>query len=606
MGQDNLSVRGRMYQPIHDPLLGNVLVTKERTPGVRGAPARVDDYISVMIEEQTGTRDGGLKAQSVGGKIVGHADFPASPGFPNGRTVLFVHVPTNMLGTKARGLIAGRDLSAEEALRRDGIFLDQPVKLPTPVGRTDLGRLPVGRTRNLAAAAPLTEALRAIEMDQANIFQGGVSGVVVGVIDTGLDAGHPSVFPTAAILSRDSVTGEGGFDQNGHGTWCAGAVAGREVVINGELYRGVNPLAQLRIFQGLDGSGSGTTSGIVELVAKAIAYHDISVLSLSLGSDATQNDPLGKALNDASEQGITVCAAAGNEGSAFIGSPAHDDFIFSVAAIDSRSRRPASFTNNRGDQFFSSSYKLPFDSYPWVNHTGDTEPNLGAPGVNLLGPFKGGQWVKISGTSMATPLTAGAASLSAGWKMQKRPTDDPRETYEVTGLALMDGNPLGDFPTTSAGAVYLNIPTLEIGTEKYVMLPYVEIGSKRAGKKGTTIKIKPVLGNLSGDELKNATYDWTVTRANGQSVHHATTPELSWNTNDIRSSTKRPARGFLFSIDDTSKKSPAEANPAAETTETFKVRLTVQVGGTTPLTDTIDVDLTLPIENGGGGCFGGN
>jgi subtilisin family serine protease len=50
-------------------------------------------------------------------------------------------------------------------------------------------------------------------------------GIVVAVLDTGIDASHPA-FEGVDIVQKD-FTGEGVGDQHGHGTHCAGTIFGR-------------------------------------------------------------------------------------------------------------------------------------------------------------------------------------------------------------------------------------------------------------------------------------------------------------------------------------------------------------------------------------------
>ena len=53
------------------------------------------------------------------------------------------------------------------------------------------------------------------------------NGIVVAVLDTGIDASHPA-FAGVEVIQKD-FTGEGDGDQHGHGTHCAGTIFGRNV-----------------------------------------------------------------------------------------------------------------------------------------------------------------------------------------------------------------------------------------------------------------------------------------------------------------------------------------------------------------------------------------
>ena len=168
-------------------------------------------------------------------------------------------------------------------------------------------------------------------------------------------------------------------DGNGHGTHCAGTVAGSTY--------GVAKAAKLVAVKVLGADGGGTTSGVISGIqwvgTNAPAK---SVLSMSLGGGASS--ALNTAVRNTIAKGVTVVVAAGNDGAnAANYSPASEPLAITVGAIDINDNR-ASFSN----------YGSVVDIF--------------APGVNVLSSWIGSNSATntISGTSMACPHVAGLAA----------------------------------------------------------------------------------------------------------------------------------------------------------------------------------------------------
>ncbi|KAG0747148.1 hypothetical protein G6F62_000447 [Rhizopus arrhizus] len=194
-------------------------------------------------------------------------------------------------------------------------------------------------------------------------------GVVVGIIDSGIDYRHPafgngfgSGYPVSlgydlvgdhfdsmdpsTISEKDTPldTCEGG---TGHGTHVAGIIAANDQLLN---FTGIAPQVTLgawRIF-GCDGSTSN------DLVIKAlIDAHEAGcdVINLSLGTPSNwADDPTAIVANRVSERGSIVVAAAGNEGidgAFYISAPGTGQGTVSVASVDnSYSLAPAFLTKS--------------------------------------------------------------------------------------------------------------------------------------------------------------------------------------------------------------------------------------------------------------------
>ncbi len=213
------------------------------------------------------------------------------------------------------------------------------------------------------------------------------SGVVVAVLDTGVQLDHPALAPHLVagydFLDGDTVPadegngldddGDGLVDEaTGHGTHVAGIVL---------LVAPESQIMPLRVLNS-DGVGSAFQ------VAQAMIYatdHGAQVLNLSLGT-ALPSDVLLEGVNYARSAGVMVVAAAGNLNSTEPQYPAASEGVIAVAALDNQ-RLKASFSNYG----------------PWVD--------LAAPGESIYStyPIDGYGW--WSGTSVATPFVSGQIAL---------------------------------------------------------------------------------------------------------------------------------------------------------------------------------------------------
>jgi subtilisin family serine protease len=247
------------------------------------------------------------------------------------------------------------------------------------------------------------------------------AGVPVAVLDTGIDAGHPS-FAGIDLLCED-FTGRGAGDVNGHGTHCAGTIFGRDVDRSRiGIAKGVD-----RAFIGkvLNDDGSGSS----EMAFRGLQWaadRGAKVISLSLGFDfpgmvrqrVKNGWPADLATSVALEAyrgnlrmfdalmamvrareafgpGCVVVAAAGNESMRDVNPnyqiaaslPAAADGVVSVGAL-------ARTESGYGLAPFSNSF-----------------PTLCAPGVAIKSALSGGGLRTMSGTSMACPHVAGVAAL---------------------------------------------------------------------------------------------------------------------------------------------------------------------------------------------------
>jgi thermitase len=217
-------------------------------------------------------------------------------------------------------------------------------------------------------------------------------GVPVGIVDTGIDAGHEDLAGKVAACgaaANGRVADGECADSEGHGTHVAGTIAAsanNRVGVAGVAFS--SPLVICRALGGPDGSGT------VADVAACIRWthdHGAKVISMSLGgqSSHTLAEAAKSAYARGGRNGSLLVAAAGNDGDGTIEYPAGLDQVVSVGAIDAADAVA-----------------------PFSNENADVE--LAAPGVDILSTKLGGGYIRYSGTSMATPHVSGAAALLWG------------------------------------------------------------------------------------------------------------------------------------------------------------------------------------------------
>ncbi len=233
--------------------------------------------------------------------------------------------------------------------------------------------------------------------------KGGSTDVVVAIVDTGVDLGHPDL--KDKLVKGYNATGLSGLfglgspkDDNGHGTHCAGTAAA--ITNNGVGVAGMAANCKIMPVRVLAGAGSGSLLSVAKGITWA-ADHGADVISLSLGGAGTMS-ALGDAVSHALKKNVVVVAAMGNSGHNGnpISYPASYPGVIAVGATDAEDKIA----------FFSSFNKYCSVSSPGVKIMSST------PTYDVwLTKNSGGKITKnysyMSGTSMATPLVAGLCGL---------------------------------------------------------------------------------------------------------------------------------------------------------------------------------------------------
>jgi serine protease AprX len=234
--------------------------------------------------------------------------------------------------------------------------------------------------------------------------------VTVAIIDTGISPHADLIYPNNRIVGfKDFVNNETrAYDDNGHGTHCAGILAGNGYASKGK-YKGIAPDANILSVKVLDESGNGNTSDILSTVQWIIDNKEVyktRIINFSLGAIAQsreRRDPLVKAANHAIDNNLIVIAAVGNSGPLrnTILSPATSRHVISVGALDDR--RSSGLNDDVIAEFSSRG--------PTLDRI--KKPDLIAPGVNImsLSNTNLSNYNSLSGTSMSAPMVSGAAAL---------------------------------------------------------------------------------------------------------------------------------------------------------------------------------------------------
>jgi len=261
---------------------------------------------------------------------------------------------------------------------------------------------------------------RMIEAERTWDIQKGDPSVVVAVLDTGIafeDFGPyrkaPDFGGTVFVQGRDIVNEDDhANDDNFHGTHVASTIA--EATDNTLGATGLAFRCALMPVKVLDENGDGSFFEVAEGIDFAARNSSVKIINLSLGGDGNSNT-VRAAIDRAVAAGITVVAAAGNDGRGTVSFPAALPNVIAVGAIDGRKQK-APYSN------FGT--ELDLVAPGGDNRRDDTGPN-GVPdgrpdGIlqQTLDPdsaergiFNDFGYFFVTGTSQATPHVAALAAL---------------------------------------------------------------------------------------------------------------------------------------------------------------------------------------------------
>jgi len=355
---------------------------------------------------------------------------------------------------------------------------------------------------------------------------------VIAILDTGVDITHPDLKDNIWTNEKElnGVDGEDddldGYvddlhgwdcvnqtgrlgDWNGHGTHCAGIAAA--VANNGIGIVGANPDAQIMPVTVLQSDGIGDVGTIIRGLEYCLT-HQVDVISMSLGSysySKAEELALGKCYHYS-----VIVAAAGNDGLCIY--PGHSccskpmfpgafTFVLGVEASKDYAGQCYSYCGFGEDPYKANQWRACFSNFdddgPLYTDLAifDEEKlynyELMVPGTNILSTYPGGRYKSMNGTSMATPLAAGAISRLL-------------QTKEYSSKELLFGDVIG---TANKSTNIMDVmaaykvtdadrkPTLWFVS--YVMRDSIGGDNDRRFDAGEIIELYPVLRNTWGEAV---------------------------------------------------------------------------------------------------------
>lgn len=217
-------------------------------------------------------------------------------------------------------------------------------------------------------------------------------GVKICLIDSGIELSHQE-FNGKIKSSINLIDKTVGIDEFGHGTAIAGLLVGDNI--------GIAPDAELYFAKVLNKDGNGSFRNIIDGINYAINIK-ADILCMSLGTQSELPPPILRKIKQAYKDGMIIVCASGNNGSRELDYPARLEEVIAVGGFNKDMQR-STFTNY------------------------NSELDILAPSTDVLSSYKDGKYCMMSGTSMATPIVAGAIAIIKSY-------------YKEQGVTVGSGN----------------------------------------------------------------------------------------------------------------------------------------------------------------------
>ena len=350
----------------------------------------------------------------------------------------------------------------------------------------------------------------------------------IAIVDSGIDKNRADFDNGSRVIGEQVITQlqpNSPGDGRGHGTFVAGIAAG-----SAPGYAGAAPAANLVSLDVMDDNGMARTSDVIAAAQWIYQHKDeknIRVANFSLHATVPSNftkDPLDKAVEKLWFSGVTVVVAAGNYGnpdgpSGVMFAPGNDPFVITVGAVD----LDGTVRIREHDVPFWSAYGYTYDGF--------RKPEIAAAGRYIVGPVPAAAtliaakpnnvtapgYMRLSGTSFASPVVAGAAAQI----LARHPGFTPDQ---VKGALMQSARYIPEAPPGSAGVGEINAnkasllsrpPNPNLALDRYV------IPDPAGGK-------TPVFNAVSWTDAANASAAWDAASWSDASWSDASWTDASW------------------------------------------------------------------------------
>ncbi|WP_442852958.1 peptidase S8 [Bacillus sp. UNC41MFS5] len=229
--------------------------------------------------------------------------------------------------------------------------------------------------------------------------------MTVAVVDSGVNYSYADFYgKVLTSMDYDFVNNDSdALDDKSHGSHVAGIIAAR--ANNKNSIAGINQNTNILPVKVLDSKGSGTWENLALGIRYAVDK-GVKVINLSLGGDESSN-VVEDALKYAAKKGVTVVAAAGNDGDSTLSYPGRSEYVISVGSTDNIDQ--LSDFSNYGEGL-----------------------DVVAPGDRVASFIANGEVEYMSGTSMATPHVAAVAGLLYSLKPNITPAQVSQALQETS------------------------------------------------------------------------------------------------------------------------------------------------------------------------------